>query len=164
MIECFLQAIVSLSSSANDFAKFMHEHLLTIAMNETITSFIFSILSGLYAGLIVARYQRFADLRLQAKKVILEIYYIHQDSKMTFPKRKSVPEFVIIASDLFFLKHKKAGIAINQLSTEIYSTINEAETGKMDCETFKKCYQSWQDSINNISPSLLQIIRLRGGL
>lgn len=139
-------------------------------MNETITNLIFSIppgiISGLYAGIVVARYQRFADLRLQAKKIILEIEYLSDSNgnRITFTKRKDIPEFSIIGSDLLFLRHKKAADTILQLSKDVKSAIIKAEVGQIDLYSFSNDYQSWQVSIRSISPSPLQLLRLWGGL
>ncbi|MCX7069355.1 MAG: hypothetical protein NTW85_16935 [Methylococcales bacterium] len=137
-------------------------------MNEIITNLVFSIppgiVSGLYAGIVVARYQRFADLRLQAKKLILEIEFINHGNKIIFPKRKGIPEFDIIVSDLLFLRHKKAAETILQLSVDIRSAITRAEAGQIDINSFNNDYLSWQVSIRSISPSPLQVLRLWGGL
>lgn len=137
-------------------------------MNEIIKNLVFSIppgiVSGLYAGVVVARYQRFADLRLQAKKLILEIEFIKHDNKIIFPKRKDFPEFDIIVSDLLFLRHKKAAETILQLSVDIRSAITRAEAGQIDITSFNNDYLSWQVSIRSISPNPLQVLRVWGGL
>ena len=136
--------------------------------NDTIFSLYLSIpiglISGLYAGLVIARYQRFADLRLQAKKIILEIDYISEGTKMLFPHRQDTREFHIIASDLLFLGHTSAGIKMLEISQEIQQSISEAKSGTIDFKKFDEKYLSWQQSIRSLSPKMLQIMRLWGGL
>lgn len=136
--------------------------------NETILSLLLSvpigIISGLYAGIIVARYQRFADLRLQAKKLILEIDFIWEDTKMVFPRRKEVPEFSTIASDLFFLGHKSAGTKVLEVLQDIQRDIAEASAGRVNFEYFNEEYGNWQHQIRSLSPEMIPILRIWGGL
>ncbi|MCP5135224.1 MAG: hypothetical protein H6981_00270 [Gammaproteobacteria bacterium] len=135
---------------------------------ETILSLLLSvpigIISGLYAGVIVARYQRFADLRLQAKKIILEIDFIWEDTKMVFPRRKEIPEFSTISSDLFFLGHKSAGTKVLEVCQDIQRSIMEASAGRVNSESFNQKYISWQREIRSLSPEMLPILRIWGGL
>lgn len=135
---------------------------------ETILSLLFSIpigiIGGLYAGIIVARYQRFADLRLQAKKIILEIDFIWEDTKMVFPRRKETPEFSTIASDLFFLGHKSAGASVLGLMQGVHHCIQDASLGRIDSKSFSDKYSTWQHQILSLSPAMLPILRIWGGL
>ena len=135
---------------------------------ETIMSLILSIpigiISGLYAGVIVARYQRFADLRLQAKKVILEIDWIWEETKMVFPRRKDLPEFSTIASDFFFLGHKPAGTEVPEVWQDVTRTMNEARAGRVNSEKFNESYGRWQHQIRSLSPRMFPILKIWGGL
>lgn len=135
---------------------------------ETILSLLLSIpigiISGLYAGIIGARYQRFADLRLQAKKVVLEIDFVWKDTKMIFPGRTETPEFSTISSDLFFISHKSAGTKVLEIWHDIKRNIAEASAGQINSTTFNKNYVHWQHKIRNLSPDMLPILRIWGGL
>ena len=133
---------------------------------ETIISLVLSIpigiISGLYAGVVVARYQRFADLRLQAKKVILEIDWIWEETKMVFPRRNSVREFSTIASDLLFLGHNAAGNNVLEIQDLITRTMNEARIGRINFEQFNERYGTWQYRIRSLSPQMFPILKLWG--
>ena len=135
---------------------------------ETILSLLLSIpigiISDLYAGIIVARYQRFADLRLHSKKLILEIDFIGEDTKMVFPRRKEIIEFSTIASDLLFLGHKSAAIKVLEISQDIQRNIAEASAGLVNVEFFNKKYGGWQYQIRSLSPEMIPILRIWGGL
>jgi hypothetical protein len=135
---------------------------------ETILSLLLSIpigiISGLYAGIIVARYQRFADLRLQAKKLILEIDFIWEDPRMFFPRRKETPEFSTISSDFFFLGHKSAGTKVLEVWQDIQRNITNASAGRVNSESFNEKYINWQNEIRALSPEMLPILRIWGGL
>jgi len=135
---------------------------------ESIISIIVSVpiglISGLYAGLVVARYQRFSDLRFQAKRIVLELGCSVENDHMIFPKRSDTPEFYAIASDLLFLKHRKAAEVLLRLNSQIYETIQHAKMGRINFGTYQDHLLSWQLSINAISPNPLQLLRLWAGL
>jgi len=135
---------------------------------ETIISLLLSIplgiISGLYAGVVVARYQRFADLRLQAKKVILEIDWIWEEDKMVFPSRTNVREFSTIASDLLFLGHKAAGTIVLEILYSVTRAISEARDGRVSFEEFSESYGNWQYRIRSLAPQPFPILKIWGGL
>jgi hypothetical protein len=135
---------------------------------ETIISLVLSIplgiISGLYAGVVVARYQRFADLRLQAKKIILEIDWIWEEDKMVFPHRTNVREFSTIASDLLFLGNKTAGTNVLEIQDSVTRTISEARVGSISFEEFSDSYGSWQYRIRMLAPQMFPILKIWGGL
>jgi hypothetical protein len=118
----------------------------------------------LYAGVVVARYQRFADLRLQAKKVILEIDWIWEEDKMVFPHRTNVREFSTIASDLLFLGHKAAGTNVLEIQYSVTRTISEASYGRVNFEEFSESYVRWQYRIRSLAPQTYSILKIWGGL
>lgn len=122
------------------------------------------LISGLYAGLLVARYQRFADLRLQTKKVILQIDYIWEDNHMVFPMRNATPELSQISSDLTYLGHKEAAEAVLSLWKDVDFQITGAQAGRVNYESFKFKYLEWQNNIRALSPRMRSIIKLWGGL
>jgi hypothetical protein len=135
---------------------------------ETIASTLISIpiglVSGLYAGLVVARYQRFADLRLQAKRVVIELGCSMEGDHMVFPGRTETPELAIIASDLLLLKHRHAAEVLLKLTSQIYATIQDAKMGRITFSDYQHQLLSWQSAINAISPSPIPLLRLWAGL
>ncbi|WP_306590045.1 hypothetical protein [Geothrix sp. 21YS21S-4] len=123
-----------------------------------------SVLCGLFSGLVVARYQRFSDLRYQAKKVIWEIGFVSEGDHLEFPSRTEAPELSSIASELLFLKHREAAETLLRLHAGMYGSIQDARMGRISFEKFNKIYGGWQESIMAISPNMRQLLRLRGGL
>lgn len=128
---------------------------------ESITSVLLSIpiglLSGLYAGIIVARYQRFADLRNQAVRIIREIDFFLEGQRIRLLRRTEVPELVLISSDLIFIKHRKAGKDLLHLMPEIHESLFLAPLGQISFEVFSSNHKSWQTSINALKPNKLQL-------
>jgi hypothetical protein len=123
-----------------------------------ILSFPVGVISGLYSGLIVAQYQRFADLRAQALQIIREIDFIEEGPKIIFPRRKDVPEFTTISSYLRFLGHSHAADQVLRLQSEIADVIYHASHGRMTFEPFSKCYVEWQKKGRSLKPSVLWIL------
>jgi hypothetical protein len=135
---------------------------------DTVISLVLSIplgiISGLYAGVVVARYQRFADLRLQAKKIILEIDWIQEEDKIVFPRRTSLREFSTIASDFLFLGHKAAGTNVLEIQASATRAISEARVGRFSFEEFSESYGNWQYRIRGLAPHMFPILKMWGGL
>jgi hypothetical protein len=111
------------------------------------------IISGLYSGLIVARYQRFADLRSQVLRIIREIDFVVETSHVKLLRRKDVPELSLIASDFVVLRHSKATKKTLCLQKEISETLYLASMGKVSYESLEKHYASWQDHARKLRPN-----------
>ena len=122
------------------------------------------ILSGLYAGLIVARYQRFSDLRSKVLRIIREIDFVDEIERIAFPKRTELVELTLVASDFFFLKHERAGDETLRLQSEISESLRLGSQGELDYATFDRRYSDWQKRGRRLSPNLFWILRLWGGL
>jgi hypothetical protein len=139
-----------------------------VMSNESIISLLIGIplgvISGVFSGLLVARYQRFAELRFQSKKIVLEIDFIWEGDRMNFPGRSTASDFSPIVSDLLFLKHRRAAGVLLRLYSEVASSIQGAQAGSIGYEEFERLYISWQQSIRAMSPNLFQLVRLWGGL
>lgn len=80
---------------------------------ETVISLLLGIpiglVSGLYTGLIVTRYARFAELRNETLRIIRTIDFMQDGSKVDVSNDQGVPKLVLISSDLIFLGHRMAG-------------------------------------------------------
>ena len=122
------------------------------------------IITGLYTALIVARYQRFADLRGQVLRIIREIDFVHEGARVLFPRRKEVSDFSTIASDLLFLQHSEAADKLLKLSIEINETISYAINGSITIDSLTARFSSWQDTGRSLAPSKRQLFRLWSGL
>lgn len=131
---------------------------------EFFANIIVGMLSGIYAGLIVARYQRFADLRLEARKIVLRIDFMDEESRIVLRNERGIEGFPIIASDLFFLRHRQAGEAVNGLWSKMSKVLYDAQHGKMDFATFCTEYAAWQKEVRSLRPNLWQLLRFKGGL
>jgi|ERR1039457_1700953 hypothetical protein len=145
------------------FLLISRESWITVILS-LILSLPVGVISGLYSGLIVARYQRFSDLRTRVLRIIREIDFIQEGSKFVFPRRKEVSELFFIASDFFFLSHERAGEETLRLEAEITETLRKASRGGIDFEAFNSIYLSWQERGRHLGPSLVWILRLWGGL
>ncbi len=122
------------------------------------------IISGLYAGLIVVRYQRFSELRTKVLHIIREIEANKDGSTVILTRRTDVPELSSISSDFAFLKHHGAWTKTRQLQSEISETLYLVSKHSVDYETFENRCDNWQIRGRKLKPNLLRILRLWGGL
>jgi hypothetical protein len=122
------------------------------------------IISGLYSGLLVARYQRFSDLRSQVLRIIREIDFVDQNSQINLPRRREVPELSLIAGDFIFLQHAKAGKRTLCLQKEISEALYLASIGKLDYQAFEKQHSCWQDAARRLRPNPICLLRFWAGL
>ena len=103
------------------------------------------LVSGLYTGLIITRYTRFAELRNEAMRIIRAIDFVQNDSRINLSNDHDVSKLVLIGSDLLFLGHRKAGEATMKLSTEILNINYAARHEKIDVDEYSKHFSRWQD-------------------
>jgi len=122
------------------------------------------IIGGLYSGLIVTRYSRFADLRNEALRLIRRIDYMQEGDLVVFSNNEHISELLYISSDLLFLKHRKAGTQISQLLQDIYSSTQDAETGKIDSTDYSNLHGEWQETARKLPGNKLVLWSLWGNI
>lgn len=140
-----------------------HETILSILAGALISVPI-GIIGGLYAGLLVARYQRFADLRLRARRVVQDLGFSQEGSRIEIRGPRETPELGFIASELLFLQHRDAAEVLLKLGPEIYSTLIDAEMNRISLTELYERYSAWQDATIGISPNRRQMLKIWAGL
>lgn len=66
-----------------------------------------SIITGLYSGVILSRYVRFAELRNEVLRIVRAIDFIQEPGRVLISNDQDVAKLVLIAGDLYFLKHRR---------------------------------------------------------
>lgn len=122
------------------------------------------IIGGIYAGLIVARYQRFADLRSELLRIIRGIDFMDENGRVRITENKDTADILHIAGDFAFLRHKHAFEIASGLNAEISSTNHQAKGGGLTYEQYSEQYRKWQHRARSISPNPLVLLRLWSGL
>jgi len=122
------------------------------------------IISGLYTGIIVTRYARFAELRNETLRIIRSIDFMQESSSIQISNDHDVSKLILISSDMFFLRHSKAGELVSQLSQQIQSTNIEARSGRINISEYSNRYGSWQASTRNLPPNKFVICSFWGRL
>ena len=122
------------------------------------------IISGLYTGIIVTRYARFAELRNETLRIIRSIDFVHEAPKILVSNDQDVSKLALIASDLFFLSHRTAGEKVNELSKNIPATNYEARSGRISIGEYGDRYSRWQTIARELPPSKRVIWSLWGKL
>lgn len=115
---------------------------------DTIVSLVLGVpiglVSGLYTGLIVTRYTRFAELRNEVLRLIRTIEFMQNGEQIDIENDRNVPKLALISSDLLFLGHHKAGETITKLWTEMSKINYEAKHGRIGIVEYSKYYSDWQ--------------------
>lgn len=72
--------------------------------------------AGYYSGLLMAKLSKFNALKYEALRAIRSINYMGDASNTQIISSDKSEELHLIASELFLLKHKGAGISLMQVS------------------------------------------------
>lgn len=138
-------------------------------MDETLLGVLLGIppgiIGGIYAGLIVARYQRFADLRSEILRIIRAIDFImDQDDQVQIKTNKDIADLLYIAGDFAFLRHKNAYMITATLSNEISDSNYQAKSGMLGYDKYSEKHKKWQQQARSISPNPFVLLWLWSGL
>lgn len=121
-------------------------------------SVVTSVISGIYSGLIVARYTRFSDLRSEVLRVIRSINYMDEGNGIVSISGVSdLSKLHLVKSDLFFLKHIDAAHMISTLIDAINKTNIDASAGRLLIHDYEERYQKWQFIARTLSPQKKEI-------
>jgi hypothetical protein len=130
-------------------------------LRELLVAIAIGLLTGLYSGLIVARVARFAGLQSEAKRLVQSLNWIPDDPAIERATIKSIgrlnAQFVLISSELYFLKHKDAGNTINTISADFVQILGTPRLG----EKIDACDTRWQKAIRMMQPNWCAILSLR---
>lgn len=114
-----------------------------------------SIITGLYSGVILSRYVRFAELRNEVLRVIRRIDFIQEANGVSISKTDDVAKLILISSDLYFLKHRKAGEIVNTIRSDIDEISMHASIGRLKIGAFEQSYSNWQNMARTLPPNKL---------
>jgi hypothetical protein len=114
-----------------------------------------SIVTGLYSGVILSRYSRFAELRNEVLRVIRTIDFMQESDKVIITNDSDVPKLTLVVSDLFFLKHRKAAEIVTALISDIHEMKMHAQAGRLKVDAYSQNYVSWQQTGNRLPANKL---------
>lgn len=114
-----------------------------------------SIITGLYSGAILSRYVRFAELRNEALRVIRTIDFMQEADGVSILKTDDVAKLILISSDLYFLKHRKAAETVNAIRSDIDEIVMHARIGRLKAGAFEQNYSNWQSRARTLPPNKL---------
>jgi hypothetical protein len=116
------------------------------------------LVAGIYAGVVVARISKFEELKNEAKRIVWDIDFMSvNNSSPKLIKRSDTAKFLAISSELYFLKHNKAGNGINDLSRAIDSVFRKPPEHSNDIDIY---YSTWQKVIRELRPNMLSVLSL----
>lgn len=122
------------------------------------------IITGLYSGVIVSRYVRFAELRNQVLRIIRAIDFIQEPHGVAIRNNQDVSTLTFIASDLMFLEHRRAGEIVSTLRAEIDEISLHAKVGRLNVSAYGQDFARWQQTARSLPPNRLVLWSLWGRL
>ena len=122
------------------------------------------LVSGLYTGLIVTRYARFAELRNETLRIIRAINFMQGESSLSITSDEDVPKLVLIASDLLFLNHQEAAKQVNEIFQEIASMTYDGRSSRVNSEEYGNRFKAWQQTARELPPNKMVLWALWGKL
>lgn len=108
------------------------------------------IISGAYTGLIISKYILFTSLRREALRIIRRIEYV---SGKGYSKTESLPEILLISSDLLSLNHKKAG----GITMQVFEEVNK-ETSSSSANINEHVLYKSQEVLRHLPANILVLI------
>ena len=111
------------------------------------------ILSGVYAGLIVARFVKFEEIRTQVKRVIQDIDFMNEgpNGELVMISEPRIRDLHNCHSDLLYLQHESAAKVVGDLIAAISNVKHTAGQVTGDIGDF---YNVWQSMIRKIIPNI----------
>ena len=108
------------------------------------------IISGGYTGLVISKYILFTSLRREALRIIRRIDYIDGQGYSNY---ESLPEMVLISSDLLSLNHQKAGDGIMGVFKKINTELSMC-SGQAKLATALEFFQNNRSDSFGVKPPL----------
>ncbi|HGS4675758.1 MULTISPECIES: hypothetical protein [Vibrio] len=128
-------------------------------------SFIFSIflsvISGIYAGLVVARFIKFEEVRKNIKRIIHDVQIIHdlQEDDYFLLDRGDYTQLTLCIGELQVSNHDEAAEKVNMLFTQLSGFERlKSNKNRSDIETLKAQLVSIPE---NIAPNIWVLISVK---
>lgn len=118
------------------------------------------VVSGLYSGVVIARYSRFSNLRSEALRLVRSIDYMQEPVSLVVANAEGVSKLPLIASDLAFLGHKAAAMELLDLSKNLAALTHSAIYRSMRVEMIEETLNSAQVRVRSLRCST-KVIFLR---
>lgn len=131
-------------------------------MAELVTNILIGLgtglLTGCYSGWIVARASRFYAVRGQILHILRRTDYMEESGRIDYGGFERLPEFMDFASELFYLKHKRAGMDLLDLKASILAALDRCEKGTITGEEMRKLDAEWQTRCRGLRANPIAIL------
>jgi hypothetical protein len=128
-------------------------------LSQLIVAIATNLIAGLYSGLVVARYARFAGLQREAKRLVQAFDSPLNDAIESATVERVIranTQFSLIASEFYFLKHWAAGNTLMLIAREFDEII-----GSRRVLGFEEKYGRWQEVIREMRPNWRALLNMR---
>lgn len=107
--------------------------------------------AGYYSGLLMAKQAKFNSLKHEALRCIRRIDYVPQGPGTALRETDRVKELFLIASELFHLRHRRAGESLMAIATSASQLANRGHA-TTPIEAVQAQIEDWQLRIRQIRP------------
>lgn len=125
----------------------------SLIVMDILINIILSILSGIYAGLIVARFVKFEEIRAQVKRIVQDIDFMNEgpNGELVIINEPKIRDLDYCYSELLYLKHKNSANVVGSLITAISNTKIAPFQATGDIGDF---YIVWQRMVREMAPNI----------
>lgn len=111
-------------------------------------------IAGYYSGLLTAKYAKFSSLKSEALRCVRGVSCVGDGRGTSLLDAEKVPDLYLIASELLFLKHRRAGEALSELSGEASNLVASCKLTNVPFQKFDDAQSNWQVRIRALRPGL----------
>jgi ABC-type Fe3+-citrate transport system substrate-binding protein len=130
--------------------------ILLLILGFLFTVFI-GLVSGLYAGLIIARVSKFEELRSELIRIIQSIDFIQNGETVEFNINKEIYIVTLISSEYYAMKHKEAAETVSKIRSEIDTITNTIQHSTKEVHS---SYKGWLENSHEYKPNIKSILKI----
>ncbi|WP_295843547.1 hypothetical protein [uncultured Xanthomonas sp.] len=111
-------------------------------------------MAGYYSGLLIAKLSKFNALKYEALRAVRSVNHMGDDQGTQILRSDKVEDLHLIASELFSLQHKTAGMTVMAVSNDLLNAIAACETSSYDAKKLQAQLTARQGQLRAIKPSM----------
>lgn len=116
------------------------------------------LISGLYGGIVVARYSAFDSLKKEALRVVRTIDYFSEGSGIRVSNHHDIVQLPLIASELLGDGHRETGRVVLDAFSRLNEIVESARHGKIGYSEFSDIMRDLQVNLRCAKPSWLRLL------
>jgi len=115
------------------------------------------------SGVILARWQRFYQIRDDALRIIQMIDFVNEGGRVAFIRSPEVEKLTLLAGDFFRIRQSAAGEKLGMINQEIINYLYVTPAARSDYTAFERSYAEWQHTLRNLTGDAWGYLQMRSG-